>query len=64
MKQVHLYGGKLEDGQTVTIDHSVQVFTVTIRSGCGIHSQTLKDHLQKKWEVTHITENDRTDYCL
>jgi hypothetical protein len=37
--QVHLYGGKLEDGQTVSVDHSVQKFEVVIRTMNGISSQ-------------------------
>lgn len=64
MRQVHLYGGKLEDGQTVTLDHSVQAFTVVIRSMNTVHPQTLKDLIQKRYEVVSIMETDRTDYVL
>jgi len=48
--QVHLYGGKLQDGETVSVDHSVQQFTVTIRSMTPIGVQSLKDLIQKKRE--------------
>ncbi len=64
MAMVHLYGGKLEDGQTVTVDHTVTSFTVTIRTMGSISAQDVKDQLQKKWEVTHIEEGDSTMYVL
>ena len=62
--QQHLYGGKLEEGQTVTVDHVVQSFTVVVRSMNGVDNQTLKNLLQQKWEIVSLKENDRTEYVL
>lgn len=61
---VHLYGGKLEDGECVTLDHSVQKFEVVVRSLRGVGNQKLKDLIQKSYEVVSLTEIDRTDYVL
>lgn len=60
--QVHLDGKKVLDGQTVTLDHSVQSFTVVVRSLAGITPQTVKNLIQKSYEVIAVKENDRTDY--
>jgi hypothetical protein len=62
--QVHLKGKKLYDGQTVTLDHSVQKFEVVIRSMSGVAPQRLKDLIQKSFEVVRINEIDRTDYVI
>ena len=62
--QVHLYGKEIHDGKTVTLDHSVQSFTIVVRSMSGVSPQTLKDLIQTKYEVIRIGENDRTDYVV
>lgn len=48
--------------QNNTPDHSVQTFVVQIRSLSGIHPDTIKDQLQKKWEVINIEKTDQTNY--
>jgi len=62
--QVHLYGKELQDGTTVTLDHAVQRYEVVVRSLCGISNQTLKDLIEKRYEVVSIKEIDRTDYVI
>jgi hypothetical protein len=64
MKQVHLYGGNLDNGQCVTVDHCVQTFTVTVRSMSGVSAQQIKDLIQKRHEVTHVEEGEGTQYVL
>ena len=39
---------------TQTVDNIVQEYTVVIRSMSGVHPDTLRDHLQKKWEVLRL----------
>jgi hypothetical protein len=58
----HLYGEKLVDGKTVTLDHAVQEFTVVIRSCSGIHPQTLKDLIERKFEVVSIKAGESKEY--
>lgn len=60
--QVHIYGKPMHDGQTVTLDHSVQKFEILVRSMSGVHAQRLKYLIQKEFEVCNIKEIDRTDY--
>ena len=62
--QVHLHGNKLEDGKTVTLDHTVQKFEVVVRSMNGIGPNDLKDLIQQKYEVVYIGVIDRTDYVI
>ena len=62
--QVHLQGKVMQDGQTVSLDHSVQKFEVIVRSCSGIGVQSLKDLIQRKYEVVSIEEKDRTDYVI
>jgi hypothetical protein len=59
---IHLYGEKLTDGKTVTLDHAVQEFTVVIRSMAGVHPQTLKDLIQRKYEVVSIKTGESKEY--
>lgn len=62
--QVHIYGKKLEDGQTVTLDHCVQKFEVIVRSMSGVHAGRLKDLIQKQFEVVKIKEIDSISYVI
>lgn len=61
-KTIEVNGNPIADGQTVSLDHSVQEFKVTIRSLAGIDTEKLKNHLQKLWEVTEIQQVNSTDY--
>jgi hypothetical protein len=62
MELVEVNGKKIEDGETVMVDHSVQTFTVQIRTMNGLPVETLKDYLQRKYEVVNITETKATTY--
>ena len=55
-------GRPVGDGETVTMDHSVQVFTVVVRSMSRIGPDTLKNLIQQKYEVVKVEETDSTIY--
>lgn len=61
-KNIKIDGTPIPQGHCVTPDHSVQTFVVQIRSLSGIHPDTVKDQLQKKWEVINIEKTDQTNY--
>ena len=48
------------NGRSVTVetDHIVQEFKVVVRSSAGVHPNTVKDFLQRRWEVLKIEEVD------
>ena len=54
--------GDVHDGTTVSLDHCVQKMEVTIRSLSGVHAQTIKDFLQRRYQVVDIKELERTDF--
>jgi hypothetical protein len=60
--QIRLDGRPLVDGETVTLDHSVQKFEIIVRSLNGIAPQKVKDLIQKSYEVVSAKEIDRRDY--
>ena len=60
--QIHLYGKPLVDGKTVTLDHTVQEFTVVVRSMNHVHPQTLKDLIETKFEVVNIKMGESKEY--
>ncbi len=62
--QQHIHGKELVAGKTYTVDHTVQSFTVVIRSMNNIGEQTIKDLIQQRYEVVSIKENDRTTYLF
>jgi hypothetical protein len=62
--QVRINGKPLVDGKTVKLDHSVQKFEIVVRSLRGVSTQTVKDLIQKSYEVVRINEIDRTDYVI
>jgi hypothetical protein len=55
-------GGKVMDGQTHTIDHIVQEFTIKIRSLEGVSQSVLKRKIEEKYEVVEI-KLQRNYYC-
>lgn len=61
-RMIELDGKTIHEGQTVTVDHVVQTFTLTVRSCSGVESKTIKDHLQKKWEVVNIERTENVQY--
>jgi len=62
--QVRIDGKPLVNGKTVTLDHSTQKFEIVVRSLRGVSTQTVKDLIQKSYEVINIKEIDRTDYVI
>jgi hypothetical protein len=48
------FGEVIPPNMTVATDNVVQLFQVEIRSLNGVHPETLKDVIQKKYEVTDI----------
>lgn len=55
-------GRHVDDGETVTLDHSVQVFTVVVRSMSRVSPDTIKNLIQQRHEVVRIEETDNTLY--
>ena len=54
--------GSIRPGQTMTVDHSVTVFTVKIRHMGKVTQETLKRLLQTKYEVIDVEQTDQTTY--
>ena len=50
-------GSDVPKEQTITVDHFQQVFTVVIRSMSRVHPDTLKDLIQRKYEVLEVDVN-------
>lgn len=48
---IHVDGRPVVEGHCVVPDHYVQTFTVTVRSLRGISGETLKNLIQKSYEV-------------
>lgn len=55
-------GRPVSDGETVTVDHNVQVFTVVVRSMSRVSPDTIKNLIQQRHEVVKIEETDSTLY--
>jgi len=60
MREVN--GLPIGNGMTVTLDHSVQVFTVAVRSMGRVGTDTIKNLIEKRHEVVRIEEIDNTAY--
>lgn len=54
MKYVEVNGNPIGLGETVSVDHVVATYTVTIRSLTGVDKNDLKNLIQSKYEVTDI----------
>lgn len=61
MNVVRLNDTPLDDRVSI-VDHYTQKFTVVLRSMTPIGPETLKDLIQKRYEVTNITKDDITAY--
>jgi len=55
---VEVNGKKIGDGETVTLDHSVQTFIVKVRSLGHVSPNTIKDLIEKRHEVVSIEQTD------
>lgn len=44
------------NGHTVQVDHNVTTFVVSVRSMTNVGPETIKDLIQKKFEVTDIRQ--------
>lgn len=62
MANIEVNGKKIDNGQTVTVDHSVQVFTVVVRSLQSVHPDRLKDLIQAKFEVIRCEQVEHDTY--
>lgn len=62
MKLQRIDGKPIRDGQTVSSDHVVQKFTVTVRSLNMVGTDTIRDLIQKKFEVMDIECTGGTVY--
>ena len=59
---VEVNGRTILPGVTVTGDHTVKTFTVTVRSMGVVGPTTIKDLIEKKIEVVSVEEVDATVY--
>jgi hypothetical protein len=55
-KTTHTTIGEANPGETLTVDHYLQTFTVTIRTLGSVHPLQLSDLIQTKWEVMALKE--------
>lgn len=59
---VEVNGKPIQPGTTFTVDHTEQVFTIKVRSLSGVGAESLKDHIESKWEVVQIEEVEKTHF--
>lgn len=57
---VNLGNRPIKDGETVSMDHVVHTFMVQVRSMSNVGEDTIKDLIQKKFEVSEIKKVDET----
>lgn len=62
MKYLDLQGNEVAPGKCVVPDHTVKTFNITIRSNTGITPDTIKEWLQRRYEVLECTLTDGTVY--
>ncbi len=55
-------GSPVPTGVCVTLDHSTQTFTVQIRALRFVSPETIKDLIQKKFEVIDVKETDSVSF--
>jgi hypothetical protein len=60
MKFVEVNGNPIGPGETVSVDHVVATYTVTIRSLTAVDKNDLKNLIQSKYEVTDVNLVDDT----
>jgi hypothetical protein len=60
MKHVEVNGNPIGLGETVSVDHVVATYTVTVRSLRSVDKNDLKNLIQTKYEVTDIDLVDDT----
>ncbi len=60
MNHVEVNGNPIGRGETVSVDHVVATYTVTVRSLSGVDKNDLKNLIQTKYEVTDIDLVDDT----
>ena len=59
---IEVNGRPIPPGRTVTADHTVKTFTVTVRSMGAVGPTTIKDLIEKKLEVVSVEEVDSVVY--
>ena len=59
MKNVNIGDSPINDGDTVQVDHNVTTFVVTIRSMGSVGVESIKDLIERKFEVVDIKETDQ-----
>lgn len=59
---VKINGKQVKPGQTCTVDHIVQTYTVVVRSMGGVNEDRLRDVIQKQFEVVSSKLIDETFY--
>lgn len=55
-------GRFIPNGKTVTQDHQVTTFVVTVRHMNTVGPETIKDLIQRKFEVTNIEQVDKITF--
>lgn len=56
VEYINVGNEEIGNGQTVQFDHSVQTFTVSVRSMGGVGIDTIKNLIEKRHEVVAIEE--------
>lgn len=57
---IEVNGRPVRDGETVTVDHSIQTITVKIRSMGVVDTDIVRNLLQQRYEVLSIEKDDVT----
>ena len=52
-----------DNGQTIQVDHSVVEFKIVIRHLGSATNSSIKELLQRKFEVLEVSQVDSTAYC-
>ena len=56
-------GSPVPHGETITVDHQVQTFTITLRSMVNADPVILKRLIQQRYEVLSVESTNKTFYA-
>lgn len=59
-QSINIGSKPIRDGDTVQVDHNVSVFSVSVRSLSNIGTETIKNLIEKKYEVTDVQQVEQT----
>jgi hypothetical protein len=61
---IYCNGDKVHQGACVQVDHTLQTFTVVIRSTQTNIAERVKQAIQEKFEVVILEQTEETNVCV